>query len=60
VIASEPTTSQELRDFARVLKAALCLLIQFWTLSGDRYPPQHPYRQGATMVLRYIERRYGV
>lgn len=52
--------ASELRELARVLKPALCLLLQFWSFAPDRYPPTHPYRQAASMVLRYLERRYGV
>ncbi len=61
-VTMEPTTSlgDELRAFARVLKPALCMLEQFWALNSDRYPPAHPYRQAARMVVRYLEGRYGV
>lgn len=48
----------ELRDIARVFKQAIGVLLAYWKVRGD--PPEHPYRQAATMVLRYLERRYGV
>lgn len=57
----EPTPPpDELRAWARVIKPALCLLLQFWQLNGDRFPPSHPYRQAALMVIRFLEGRYGV
>ncbi len=52
--------NDELAALARVLKPALYLLLQFWQLNGDRFPPSHPYRQAALMVIRYLESRYGV
>lgn len=49
----------EMRDFARVAKAALGVLVHHWTFAL-RLPAQHPYRQAASMLARYLERRYGV
>ena len=50
----------ELAAWARVIKPALCLLLQFWAMNERQYPPAHPYRQAATMFLRFLEARYGV
>lgn len=47
----------ELRDLARVIKAAIGVLVVFWT---QTLPPRHPYRQAARMVESYLERRYHV
>jgi hypothetical protein len=57
----EPTTPpDEFRAWARVLKPALYMLVQFWALNERQYPPAHPYRQAALMVIRFLEGRYGV
>lgn len=50
--------SDELRDLARVIKAALGVAVAYWV--ARTYPPTHPYRQAARMVISYLERRYGV
>lgn len=55
-VTIEPST--ELRDLARVLKAALGMLMCYWKASS--MPAQHPYRQAVVMVVAYLERRYGV
>lgn len=65
IIASMPDTapapdySGDLRPLARVLVAALYMVLQYWQLNSERFPPAHPYRQAALMVLRYLERTYG-
>jgi hypothetical protein len=52
-------TSVEMRDLARVIKAALGVLIAYWNQMRD-YPPAHPYRQAVRMIVRYLEHTYGV
>jgi len=52
----EETT--ELRDFARVVKAALGVIVGYWAALG--LTPQHPYRQAVRMVISYLEGRYGI
>ena len=52
-------TRTELRDLARVLKAALGVLVAYWNATRD-YPPAHPYRQAARMIVGYLERMYDV
>lgn len=49
----------EMHDFARVLKAALGMVVAHWNVA-QKYPPAHPYRQAVRMVSSYLERRYGV
>lgn len=49
----------ELRDLARVVKAAIGVLVAYWNQARD-YPPAHPYRQAAHMIVRYLEHTYGV
>lgn len=49
----------EMRDLARVIKAALGVLIAYWN-QATCYPTMHPYRHAARMVIAYLERRYGV
>lgn len=49
--------AREMRDFARVLKAALGIALSYWK---QTLPTQHPYQQAVIMVVRYLERRYGV
>lgn len=58
-IEAASQSSGELRALARVLIPALYLLLQYWQLNSERFPPSHPYRQSALMVLRYLERTYG-
>lgn len=48
----------ELRSLARVWVRALGVVIAYWTANGQ--PPEHPYRQAALMVVRYLQRRYHV
>jgi len=48
----------ELRDFARVVKAALGVIVGYWVALG--LTPQHPYRQAVRMVISYLEGRYGI
>lgn len=49
--------SAEWRDFARVVKRAIGVIVVYWAAT---LPQQHPYRQAARMVVSYLERRYGV
>ena len=49
--------TDELRDFARVVKRALGVLLKFWE---QTLPAGHPYRQAAGMVSSYLEKRYDV
>ncbi len=57
-IEVERVSTDELRDFARVVKAALGVVVAYWKAS--LMPPQHPYRQAARMVVSYLEGRYHV
>lgn len=57
--APEAAPSQELRELARVIKAALGIVQQYWRI-GLKLPDQHPYRQAALTLVRFLERRYGV
>jgi hypothetical protein len=47
----------ELRALARVIAAALGVLLAYWD-QANAYPPQHPYRHAARMVQSYLQRRY--
>lgn len=61
-VLDEPRTIEattEMRDFARVLKAAIGALVFYW-VSVQHLPPQHPYRHAARMIESYLERRYDV
>ena len=58
IIEVERASADELRDFARVVKAALGVVMAYWKAS--LMPPQHPYRQAVRMVVSYLEGRYGV
>lgn len=58
VADAEADGADEVRDAALVVYRALCLVEQYWRYNADRYPPAHPYRQAANMVLAYIQRRY--
>lgn len=53
-----PATTEEFRRFARVVVAALGVLLAYWKLQGQ--PDQHPYRQAATMIRSYLQRNYRV
>jgi len=48
----------ELRDLARVVKAALGVIMGYWAVLG--LTPQHPYRQAARMIVSYLEGRYKI
>ena len=50
--------SDELRDLARVVKAASGMLVAYWDQLG--LAPGHAYRAALRMVVAYLERRYGV
>lgn len=50
--------SDELRDLARVIKAALGVADAYW--HARTYPRTHPYRHAARMVMSYLEKRYHV
>ncbi len=52
------SASGELRALARVLRAALGVVVAHWAATG--VPAAHPYRQAAGMVDGYLRRRYGV
>jgi hypothetical protein len=52
-------TSTEMRDLARVLKAALLMVVAHWNQLGQ-YPTAHPYRQAVRMVVSFLEGRYRV
>ncbi len=58
VLGGERPASSELRDLARVVKAALGVVVAYWKAS--QMPAQHPYRQAVRMVVCYLERRYHV
>lgn len=49
----------ELRALARVLRAALGIVLVYWT-TVERLPEAHPYRQAAAMVDGYLKRRYKI
>lgn len=51
-------TSGELRNLARVIRAALGVVAAYW--ANGILPTGHPYRQAAAMVDSYLKRRYGV
>jgi hypothetical protein len=50
-------TSTEMRDLARVLKAALGVAISYWQRT---LPRQHPYYCAARMVVSYLEQKYNI
>lgn len=60
MIDGSPTidVSTEMRDFARVIKRVIGILVGYWTL--NKMPMSHPYRQVANMIDGYLERRYNV
>lgn len=58
VVKGGRVATDELRDFARVVKAALGVAIAYW--DALKFPPQHPYRQAVRMVVSYLEGRYHV
>lgn len=49
------STSGELRALARVILAALGMLMAYWS----RTDAPEPYRQAAQMVAAYLKKRYG-
>lgn len=52
------STAGELRALARVVRAALGVVVSYWATTG--MADAHPYRQAAAMVDGYLRRRYGV